>query len=568
MLATLRRGSAPTPAILAAVLTIILFVLAILPLARLALEAFAGVGEARFFAAAAVLAAPATQRALVTSLITAFGGTAIAVLLGTALALAVSLTDIRARNLFVFCLVLPLMIAPQVTALAFLQLLGPSSPILRAFGIAPPLGARNPLYSEGGIIALLGVQYAPLMMIVLGAQLRTLPQALVEAARAAGASPLAIVRTVILPILLPAFLAGSALVFVSCFGNFGIPALLGTPANLLTLPTLIYQLLSGQGPSVLPRVAVLSLLVGLIAALGLVVQGLVAGRRTRQIEALSRPLEPFRLGGLRPVVEAALILAVLLMLVLPLAGLVASALVGGLGVRLSLETLTLANFSYVLFEHAAARRALVNSFALSLGAGGLIVLIALPLGYLAVIRRWRPLAALATIAEIPYAVPGVVLAIAAILLFLRPLPLIGFALYNTPWIILFAYLSRFMVLGLRPIIGGFQQFDRALDEAAEIAGAGLVRRLVTIVAPVLTPVTAAGFLLIVLTAFNELTVSALLWSSGSETLGVVLFSFEQGGDAGLAAAIAVLTTLVVAGLMLLASLFAGRLPRGTLPWRI
>ena len=77
----------------------------------------------------------------------------------------------------------------------------------------------------------------------------------------------------------------------------------------------------------------------------------------------------------------------------------------------------------------------------------------------------------------PYALPGVVLAIAAILLFLKPLPVLGISLYNTIWIILFCYLARFLVLGLRPVISGYYQLDRTLEEAAQIAGARLLRRL-------------------------------------------------------------------------------------------
>jgi len=167
----------------------------------------------------------------------------------------------------------------------------------------------------------------------------------------------------------------------------------------------------------------------------------------------------------------------------------------------------------------------------------------------------------------PYALPGVVLAIAAILVFLKPLPLLGISLYNTIWIILFCYLARFLVLGLRPVISGYYQLDRTLEEAAQITGARLLRRLRTIILPLVAPVAMAGGLLIFLTAFNELTVSALLWSSGAETLGVVVFSFQQGGDATYASALAVLTVAVTITLMLSTLLTTGKLAQGVLPWR-
>jgi iron(III) transport system permease protein len=161
----------------------------------------------------------------------------------------------------------------------------------------------------------------------------------------------------------------------------------------------------------------------------------------------------------------------------------------------------------------------------------------------------------------------VVLSIACILLFLKPLPVLGLSIYNTVWILLVAYLARFLVLGLRPVISGYHQMDRAIEEAAQVAGAGFLRRLVTIILPVVAPVAAAGAILVFLTAFNELTLSALLWSSGAETLGVVVFSFEQGGESTAAAAISVLTILVTIGLALSTLLFHQKLPQGVLPWR-
>jgi len=195
------------------------------------------------------------------------------------------------------------------------------------------------------------------------------------------------------------------------------------------------------------------------------------------------------------------------------------------------------------------------------------VVIAIPLAYFLVWRQSRLLRFVNVVTEIPYAVPGVVLAIAAILLFVKPIPVLGISIYNTVWIILFCYLARFLVLGLRPVVSGYHQLDRTLEEASQIAGARLARRLRTIILPLIAPTAAAGALLIFLTAFNELTLSALLWSSGSETLGVVFFSFQQGGDSTYAAALGVLTVAVSIALMLSTLLLAGRLPSGVLPWR-
>ena len=518
-------------------LVAVVAVLSVLPLARLVIEGIAPGGAVSTDAVRRVLSSSATWTATQHSVVTALGGTVLAVVIGTVVALIVSLTDIRGRNAFVFVFVAPLLLAAQVVALAWLQLFGPSSPLLNLLGIAPPLGSRNPLYSAGGIILVLGVQYAPLVFLSLRAGLRTLPQELIEAGLAGGAGPLTVLRTIVLPLMTPPLLAGIALCFVSCLGNFGIPALLGIPGNYLVLPTLIYQRLAGLGPSALSDVAVLSVLIGTIAVAGIVSQDLLLRRRDFRTTSAAMAARPFELRRWRPAVEAGLWTLSAIVLLLPLAALVLTSLVPAVGVALSAATATLDNYRFVLLEHAAARRAFRNSFGLSAAAAAAIVFIAVPLAYFLVWRRNRLLRIVNLVTEVPYALPGVVLAIAAILVFLKPLPLIGVSLYNTIWIILFCYLARFLVLGLRPVISGYHQLDRTLEEASQIAGARLLRRLRTIILPLVAPAAAAGALLIFLTAFNELTVSALLWSSGAETLGVVFFSFQQGGDSTYAAAL-------------------------------
>jgi len=549
------------------VVALIVSLLSLLPMGRLLMEVVRPASGSAAHAVAQVFSSPATWNATWNSLYVGIFGTVFAVVLGTALALLVSLTDIRCRSLFTFLYVTPLLIAPQITALAWLQLFGPASPFLKLIGMAPRLGSPNPLYSAGGIIALLGVQFGPLVFLIVRAGLRKLPRELVEAALSSGAGKITVLRTVILPLMVPAIIGATALTFVSCVGNFGIPAFLGIPANFLVLPTLIYQRLSGGGPAVLTDVSILSTLIGFIAIMGIVTQEYVSRRRDYRIASTSLPAEPFELGRTRIWIELFLLFIVVAVLVLPLFGLLLTSLVGSYGMPLTRASATLANYHFVLFEHAGTRRAFVNSFILALSAAFFAVLIAVPLAYITTWRKrwWTGLFNLT--AELPYALPGVVMAIASLLLFLKPVPVIGIHIYNTLWIILYAYLARFFVLALRPTVTGLHQIDRALEEAAQVAGASLFMRLRTIIFPIVAPATLAGGVLIFLTAFSELTVSALLWASGSETIGVVIFSFEQGGDSTYAAATSVATIAVTIVLMLLTNLFARHLPDGVLPWR-
>ncbi len=545
----------------------VVLILSVLPMARLLWELVFPQSGTASESLAKALSSGSTWRATLNSLQTGIAGTALAMVLGSSVALLVSLTDIRGRGHFVFLYVIPLLIAPQVTALAWLQLFGPASPFLKLIGMAPPLGSRNPLYSPGGIVLLLGVQYGPMAFLMVRAALRKLPRELVEVALSGGASRFTVLRTIILPLITPALIGAAALVFVSCVGNFGIPAFLGIPANYLVLPTLIYQKLAGAGPAVLTEVTILSVIISLIAMTGIVAQDILSRRRDYRITTTSLPPEPFRLGRWRILVEAGLALLIVIVLVLPLTGLTLTSMVTAIGRKVTFEELTLANYGFILGEHAGTLRAFRNSFGLSLTAALLAVLIAVPLGYMIAWRRNRWTRALNLSIELPYALPGVVLAIASLLLFLKPVPVLGIHIYNTIWIILFAYCARFLVLALRPTVIGYQQLDRALEEAAQVAGAGLLTRLRTIIFPLIAPTTLAGGCLIFLTALSELTVSALLWSSGSETIGVIIFSFEQGGDSAFAAAVSVVTVIATVTLMLATNLFARHLPNGVLPWR-
>jgi iron(III) transport system permease protein len=552
---------------LTVVVAIVIVLLSLLPMLRLVKEIVAPGGALSDTAIRMGLANPATWTATVNTLVVGFGGTALAVVLGTFMALLVTLSDIRGRSMLVLCYVMPLMIAPQVTALAWLQLFGPASPFLKMIGMAPPIGTRNPLYSTEGIILLLGVQYGPLVFLLVRAGLRKLPRELIEAARSGGAGWFTVLRTIVLPLMTPSIVAAAALAFVSCVGNFGIPAFLGIPANYLVLPTLIYQKLAGGGPSVLGEAAFLSVLIGVIAMAGIVGQELMSRRRDYRISSTSLPADPYPLGRWRLPVEICMWLLILLILVMPMFGLLLTSLVPGYGIPLSWATATLDNYRFVLFEHAAANRSFFNSFALSIAAAAFAVLVAVPVGYMVAWGRQKWIRYVNLAIELPYALPGVVLAIAALLMFLRPIPFTGIQLYNTVWIILYAYLARFLVLALRPTVSGYHQIDRALEEAAQVAGAGLFTRLRTIVFPLVAPAALAGGLLIFMTALSELTVSALLWSSGSETIGVVMFSFEQGGDSSYAAAMSAITVAVTFVLMLATNLLAPYLPNGVLPWR-
>lgn len=561
-----RAGWSPDPSRpLLALVALYVGVFCILPLARLGLEAVRA-AEAGLWVE--VLAARATRRAFWNTIEAGLASTVLAVLVGGGAALVTGLTDLRGRRPATFLLLVPLLIPAQIAAMAWLQLLSPASPLLGLLGIGPEPGARNPLYSREGVILLLGLEHATMPFLAVRAGLAAIPADLLEAARIAGARPLRVVAGIVLPLLRPSLLAGGALAFVGSLGNFGIPALLGIPGRYPLLTALVYQRLSGFGPKVLGEVAVLAILLAAIAALGLLLQGLALSRAPA-LSGRGGGAPPFALGRARLPVELGLWGALLLVTILPLLALVASALVPAAGVPLRSDTLTLAHFGLLLAGHGAIPRAFANSLLLAGLTACATVAAALPLAWLVHQRRSRLARALDLLADAPWALPGIVLGIAVILVHLRPLPLLGTSLYASFAILLVAYAGRFLALALRPVAAGIAQLDPALDEAGRNLGASLPRRLVELHLPLALPAAAAGALLVAMTALNELTVSALLWSSGNETLGVVVFMLYDEGNTGGAAAVATIATaavLVLAGLGSLLARLAG-LPRGVLPWQ-
>ncbi len=561
-----RAARLPVEMLVLVLLAAVVLLLSFAPLLRLGWTAIAPGGVPDLSRLAEMLTRPRVLTAAGNTLFVALGATALALVLGVVAAILVSFTDLRAKSVWVFGFVLPLMIPPQVMALAWVQAFSPNSAILGGLGLAPAPGMRHPLYSAGGIILLLGIYNAPLVFLSVRAALRRVPADLIEAARAAGARAPMLLRTVVLPLAAPGIWASAALAFVSAIGNFGIQAMLGIPARYPTLITLIYQQLNNFGPSALSDLALLSLLLAALTVAGIAFAGWMGRRGDVRTSGLGRRVS-YRLGRARLLVELAAWGFLIATMALPLSSLFLTSLVRGYGQPLTAETLTFANYANALLHHAAIRGAFFTSLWLTALAVVVLTAMAVTLGWFITWRR-GPLARLIQgSADLAYALPGVVIGIAMILFFLRPLPGLGFSIYGTVWIILAAYLANFLALALRPVLGGFAQIERAMDEAARIDGAGFLRRLWDISWPMVAPAAAAGAIIVFLTALNEIQVSILLVSSSARTIGPMIIFLEEAGSSTLAAATGCLMVVLVLALMLGVSAFARRLPEGVLPWR-
>ncbi|MBI4841058.1 MAG: iron ABC transporter permease [candidate division NC10 bacterium] len=478
--------------------------------------------------------------------------------LGTVLAFLVARTDLPGQRIFRTALMLPYLIPPFIAALAWLALAGPVGFVNQLWMAVT--GAEEPLfriYGAPGIILVLALAHYPLAYFTVLASLERMDPALEEAARSSGASPARTARDVTLPLVAPAIGAGAILVFLRCMENFGIPAILGFPAKYFVLTTKIYAtILDFDRAHNLGLAATLSLLLVAVAGGSIALQRRILGGRAYGLtRAVGQP-PIFGLGQWRRTVGIGVTVFLLATSVAPLLAILLTALTRAYGMPFGWSNLGLQNFHTLFFKVPVVWRAMRNSLVLAASAATFAVVLAILIAYVQVRTQVRGKGLLEALVILPFAVPGTVVALAMILAFLRPV--LGLSLYNTIWIILVAYVARFLTLAVKPVAAAFTQVHVSLEEAARSSGASLSRSVRDITMPLIRPALVSGWFLAAVPAITELTLSVLLWSAGNETIGVMVFNMHEEGKVLLSSALAV----VVMAVALTSNLLLRRLTSG------
>ncbi len=507
-------------------------------------QAFARDGRPTLANVAAVLGDPGIWHILWNSLHVSVWSTLLGGTIGTGLAFLVARTDLPGQRFFRTALMVPYLIPPFIAALAWLSLAGPVGFMNQLWmamtGVEEPLFG---IYGATGIIMVLALSHYPLAYITVLASLERIDPALEEAARSSGASPVRTVRDVTLPLVMPAIAAGAILVFLRSMENFGIPAILGFPAKYFVLPTKIYAtILDFDRPHNFGQAAALSLLLAAVAGATMAIQWwILRGRAYGLTSGGGRP-PVFALGRRRKTACAAVATFLLLTSVAPVLAILMTAFTRAYGMPLSWQNLSLQNFHTLFFKVPAVWRALGNSLFLAVSSASVVVALAVLIAYVQVRTRLRGKGVLEALITLPFAVPGTVVALAMILAFLRPV--LGISLYNTIWIILVAYIARFLALAVKPVAAALIQVHASLEEAARSSGASLIRCLRDVTMPLIRPALVGGWFLAAVPAITELTLSVLLWSAGNETIGVMVFNMHEEGKVLLSSALAVVVMAV------------------------
>lgn len=463
--------------------------------------------------------------------------------LGLPLAWLLTRTDLPWKNHFRSWFCLPYTIPPFVGAIGWIILANPNSGVLSQW-FAEHFGLRLNIYSFWGLV---WVETSFLFTFVLLTALTVLDKmdsSLEEAARLSGANGLRVFVDIALPMLKPAIVSGFILSFLATASSFGVPALIGGPARLYLLTTQIYTYQRMGTQSGMQMAIAVSALLGVVTLLLLYssqfffgsAKNYTVGGKTARPSLV--PLKSFK-----PLVVVLLLGLLLVILVLPLAGLLLSALSPVQG-SWSVSELSFNNFSRVLFEIEETPRALWQSFALGLGAAFVCTIFSFVFNYFIHRSNFTGKSIANVAASIPFSTPGTVLGLAFILAFSQGIFGIGPSMYGTLGLILLAYVVKYFSLSAKIVGDGYQQIHPSLEEAARISGAGWWKTMVTIYWPILKPALIASGFLVFMPVLSELTMTILLTGPGLETIGTLIFQLQEYSDMGGGGA-AVLSCLVV-----------------------
>lgn len=510
---------------------LLIFILFVIPVIRLIWMSFQVNDSFSLTNYTNILSEQYTWTVIKNTIIIVTGSTAISLILGISLAWFVAYTNVRLKRWMQVFVLLPFVIPSYIVTIAWTQFVGNLTFIDINF------------YSISGIIFMLGISHYPLVYLFTVNMLKKIPRELEWAVRASGGGQFQAFWQVTIPLALPGIVGGGMIAFLSSLDNFGIPAFLGIPSNITVLSTSIYQEVIGFGENAFSRAATFSVLLAIFALLATAVQWLLL-RKSKVTETASVDDSPrFELRKSRPFVEIIIWIFILGVSVVPLLSMVKTSLVRTYGLPFTLENITLHNYNYLLYDYGKATGALLNSLKLA----GTTMILCLVIGtVIAYIRIRKPSVltkALEVAISIPYTLPGMVLALAMIFAWMQPIPGWNPGIYGSVWILLVAYFTRFIILQVRGSSSAISQISIDLEEAAHISGAGTWTKWRYILLPLILPGVLSGSVLVLLTTLTELTISSLLWSTGAETIGVIIFNFEQAGYTTYSTAFSVITLL-------------------------
>lgn len=491
------------------------------------------------------LASPGVVGSFLTTIGIGVAVSVLAAVVGTAIAIIVHRTDFRGASTATALLSISFFLPSFILAMAWIIIGSPGGLINGV--LQDVLGLQGwgvDAYTVTGIVFVMTLHQVPFVYLLMRGPILGMDASFEEAARAAGASPSAVLRRVTLPLLSFSLTSSLVLTFVLSIEQFAIPALMGIPGHVTVLATQLYLLVRFSPPDY-----------GLAAAVGLTLSALTGvaiwwqrriARKNRLTVTTGKAgrLAPVPLGRWKWAAGALCWGYLVLALLLPVIILAYVSLLKYFTANPLAGAYTLRNYVF-LYESASTTRSFWNTLVVS-GFGALLgVLLAALISYFTLRHRPPGYRVLDFTASLPFGVPGIVLGLGLLWAYAYlPLPI-----YGTLTILVVAFITRFLSYATETIGGRMVQIDRSLEEAAWTAGATRLQALKRILVPLAMPSLQSAYFLLFMAFFREIASAVLLYTAASNVLSTSIWSAFEQANWGLASSLSLIGMIVVFAFM-------------------
>ena len=473
------------------------------------------------------------------------------------LAWLVGRTDLPGKKTYRTLLVASYMIPPYVGAIAWVQLLNPSVGYLNQIlkWMFQLQKAPFDIYTFGGLAWVLTLFYSPFAFITISRAMEKMDPTLEEAARVSGASPLRTLVDVTLPLMAPSILAGGLLVFIAAGSCFGIPAIVGMPANIEVMTTrIVTYVYMGDDKGIRDATALAASLMILANSLLFFMTWMLGRKDYTTISGKSTRPNIVELGKWKWPAFCGVGLYAMIAVIIPLSSILVTSLLKSMSKPVTWDNLSLESWLPVLTS-AQYMESIWNSVMYAVIAATVGTILSVFIAYLSVKTKvkGRSLPDLLTI--IGGSTPSIVIALALVITFSGNY---GLNLYSTMWILIVSYLVKYMTMSVRTIAASLSQVHVSLEEAALNSGASWLRTCKDIILPLIAPSVIAGWFLIFMPSFYELTMSLLLYSGDTKTIGVLLYELQTYADTQNASVLSV----IILGIVLTGNIILNKVSKG------
>jgi iron(III) transport system permease protein len=492
-----------------------------------------------------VLANPNVAEALLNTLIACGGGTLIAVAIGLLFSWIVVRTNTPFKGFIAAASILPLFAPPLVAGVAWSILGSPKTGLINTVFKWAGLDWHADLYSMSGLIFVFGIYYAPYVYMFTASALRNMDPSLEEAAEISGASAFATLFSVTFPLIMPAIVSGMLLSFIVMLGIYGVPAVLGAPANINVLTTYIFKLTNWSPPLYNTAAAVAILLMLVTGLLVYLQQKVLSGRSFTTVAGKAFRPRSLDLGPWRWLTFALGLIYLVVVAVLPTLALTVAAFRKFLFIRDVASLFDMRQYSLMhfnsIFDNPLTFKSIYNAVEVGIITAIVGGVLAFAIGY-SIHRTQLPgRRSLDLISTLPVAIPGLVVGVAYLWAWIA----IPGGLYGTIWILALAFIARFMPDTVKSLSTSFLQIHRELEEAAWVCGRGTLSTIATIVLPLARPGVIASMTLLFVLAIRELGSSLFLYTSDTMVMSVLLLDYYEGGNIGKTAAFSLVQTVLL-----------------------